>query len=297
MSRGVWRERDSASSFFPNKNLFAIASFLFAPEPRRRRTSRPGLRRLSPRKEARMMVKKELPHSWLFDSHNNSRQSPWLLSTLSDLEEKTMQMLKLIDEDADSFAQRAEMFYKKRPQLVNMIEDFYRTHRSLAEQYDQLKSGCGTRCSTSFGPSVLEKGWSQKVRNSSTEASSELSSDFLDSEDCEVNDPEQEAEVGSKLREMPDEKSDYDVVKQMSEELERLKQENATLKAELAEKMEEKREVIRQLSLPLDILKEENADLRKCIKDAKNMGCHFAFKKLAKKIFSFLFQSKGRCCI
>ncbi|KAG6488688.1 hypothetical protein ZIOFF_049937 [Zingiber officinale] len=38
------------------------------------------------------------------------------------MEEKTRQMLNLIEEDADSFAKRAEMYYKKRPQLVNMID-------------------------------------------------------------------------------------------------------------------------------------------------------------------------------
>ncbi|XP_008803080.2 protein NETWORKED 3C [Phoenix dactylifera] len=234
-----------------------------------------------------MTVKKELPQSWWFDRCGSFRQSPWLLSTLSELEEKTKRMLKLIEEDADSFAQRAEMYYKKRPQLVNMIEDFYRAHRSLAEQYDLFKSGGGIRRTTPSGPSFLDKSWSQKVMNSTMEESSVLSSDMFDSEDSEVDDPEQEeAEAESKLREVPDKKSDYDVVKQMSEELERLKQENATLKAELAEKDEEKREVIRQLALPLDILKDENAMLRKCIKDPKKSGSHFEFKKLTKEIFS-----------
>lgn len=196
-------------------------------------------------------------------------------------------MLKLIEEDADSFAQRAEMYYKKRPQLVNMIEDFYRAHRSLAEQYDLLRSGGGIRRNTLSGPSFLCKSWSQKVTNSTVDESSVLSSDFFDSEDSEVDDPEEEeAEAESKLREAPDKKSGHDVVKQMNKELERLKKENATLKAELAEKDEEKRDVIRQLSLPLDILKEENAMLRKRIKDPKKSGSHFELKKLTKEMFS-----------
>lgn len=60
-------------------------------------------------------------------------------------------MLKLIEEDADSFAQRAEMYYKKRPELISMVEEFYRAHRSLAERYDQLKSDSGTRLLTTLG--------------------------------------------------------------------------------------------------------------------------------------------------
>ncbi|RDX84892.1 Protein NETWORKED 1D, partial [Mucuna pruriens] len=45
-------------------------------------------------------------------------------------------MIKLIEEDADSFARRAEMYYKKRPELMKMVEDFYRAYRALAERYD-----------------------------------------------------------------------------------------------------------------------------------------------------------------
>ena len=45
-------------------------------------------------------------------------------------------MLKLIEEDADSFAKRAEMYYQKRPELVSLVEEFYRAYRSLAEPYD-----------------------------------------------------------------------------------------------------------------------------------------------------------------
>lgn len=47
-------------------------------------------------------------------------------------------MLKLIEEDADSFAQRAEMYYQKWPELLNRVEEFYRAYRSLAERYDHL---------------------------------------------------------------------------------------------------------------------------------------------------------------
>jgi len=48
-------------------------------------------------------------------------------------------MLTLIQEEADSFAKRADMYYTKRPELINLIEQFYRAHRSLAERYDHLK--------------------------------------------------------------------------------------------------------------------------------------------------------------
>lgn len=45
-------------------------------------------------------------------------------------------MLKLIEEDGDSFARRAEMFYQRRPKLLELIEQFHRAYRALAERYD-----------------------------------------------------------------------------------------------------------------------------------------------------------------
>ena len=64
---------------------------------------------------------------------------------MAELNEKTNTMLKLIEQDADSFAQRADMYYKKRPELVSMVEDFYKTHRLLVERYDQVKPDSGIR--------------------------------------------------------------------------------------------------------------------------------------------------------
>ncbi|CAH8392153.1 unnamed protein product [Eruca vesicaria subsp. sativa] len=76
---------------------------------------------------------------WWIGNHNTTNFSPWLHSTLSELDAKTEDMLRVIDEDADSFSARAEMYYKKRPELVAMVQDFHRSHRSLAERYDLLR--------------------------------------------------------------------------------------------------------------------------------------------------------------
>jgi hypothetical protein len=53
------------------------------------------------------------------------------------MDTKVKAMIKLINEDADSFARRAEMYYKKRPELMKLVEEFYRAYRALAERYDQ----------------------------------------------------------------------------------------------------------------------------------------------------------------
>ncbi|GAV88527.1 KIP1 domain-containing protein [Cephalotus follicularis] len=52
------------------------------------------------------------------------------------MDAKVKQMIKVIEEDADSFARRAEMYYKKRPELLKLVEEFYRAYRALAERYD-----------------------------------------------------------------------------------------------------------------------------------------------------------------
>lgn len=54
------------------------------------------------------------------------------------MEVKVENTLKIIDEDGDTFAKRAEMYYRKRPELVNFVEDFFRSYRALAERYDHL---------------------------------------------------------------------------------------------------------------------------------------------------------------
>lgn len=75
-------------------------------------------------------------YSWWWDSHISPKNSKWLQENLSDMDVKVRQMIKLIEEDADSFARRAEMYYKKRPELMKLVEEFYRAYRALAERYD-----------------------------------------------------------------------------------------------------------------------------------------------------------------
>ncbi|KAG2549009.1 protein NETWORKED 1D-like isoform X1 [Panicum virgatum] len=76
-------------------------------------------------------------YSWLWVSHISPKNSKWLQENLSDMDTKVKAMIKLINEDADSFARRAEMYYKKRPELMKLVEEFYRAYRALAERYDQ----------------------------------------------------------------------------------------------------------------------------------------------------------------
>ncbi|GMJ09160.1 Networked 3C [Hibiscus trionum] len=202
-----------------------------------------------------MQTKKmETPRWWWFDSHHNgSKRSPWLHSTLSELDDKTKTMLKLIEEDADSFAQRAEMYYKKRPELISLVQDLYRAHRSLAERYDQAKTDTGTRIIGSSFSSMRSN--SDKTINLMEDITNDGHSDTYDSEDkaeSEIDDPKHD--IGSE-----------DEILKLKEEIERLKEENKIQRAELLQKDKEKIQVIRQLSSAVQVLKDDNMELKKRI--------------------------------
>ncbi len=59
-------------------------------------------------------------------------------SLISEMDQSMKRMMKLIEEDGDSFAKKAEMYYQKRPELISHVEEFYRMYRSLAERYDHV---------------------------------------------------------------------------------------------------------------------------------------------------------------
>lgn len=220
-----------------------------------------------------------------------------------ELDEKTKAMLKVIEEDADSFAQRAEMYYKKRPELISMVEEFYRAHRSLAERYDQLKSDSGTRLLTTLGsPFSSTKTRPEKLESMTDDNCSETC-DPEESDESEVDDPEQEDEAQDdqemKEEEIPSRASN-DEVRKLREEIERLEAENRIQKDELAQKDEEKREVIRQLSLAVDVLKDENVRLRKCLaRDSSNPKKRilFDFNKFKGAFLGNLFSGSSKVSV
>ncbi|XP_025815139.1 protein NETWORKED 4B-like isoform X1 [Panicum hallii] len=84
----------------------------------------------------RMPTKKS--HSWWWDSHISPKNSKWLAENLEEMDKQVKEMLKLIEDEGDSFAKKAEMYYQRRPLLVTHVENFYRMYRALAERYDNV---------------------------------------------------------------------------------------------------------------------------------------------------------------
>ncbi|KAJ7975349.1 Kinase-interacting family protein [Quillaja saponaria] len=69
---------------------------------------------------------------------NISAMPAWLLTNLADLDER-MKMLAIgaVDDDelGDTFAERAESYYQKRPQLLALLQDLYNAYIALSDRY------------------------------------------------------------------------------------------------------------------------------------------------------------------
>lgn len=197
---------------------------------------------------------------------------------MAELNEKTKGMLKLIEQDADSFAQRAEMYYKKRPELISMVEDFYRTHRSLAERYDQVKPDSGSRLLKSGGSPFASAKYHSEKFMTFTDRSYDSFSENYDVEDCaesEVDDPEQEEENVSDYctkGEVPfvPVKVKDDEVKRLSEEIERLGEENMAYKDQVKQKdaLHDELMILRE---EIERLREENRGQKDQLKKKDGM--------------------------
>ncbi|KAM7274928.1 hypothetical protein ACFE04_016794 [Oxalis oulophora] len=221
------------------------------------------------------MAWKDASRWWWFGGRQNSKQSPWLEATLDELDDKTQAMLKLIDGDADSFAQRVEMYYEKRPQLIAMVEDFYRAYRSLAERHDLIKSDPGTRLVTTLGsPFVSTKCQSENFHV--VDPHSDSYSESLDSENyamSEVADPEHEHQMHGDGEvedlEICTEETENSEVKKLREEIEALKEENRTQRNEiiLASKM-------------IEIMEDELFGLREKASAFENVNRHLETKEV-----------------
>ncbi|WOK98867.1 protein NETWORKED 1A-like [Canna indica] len=74
--------------------------------------------------------------------HASCRSStcpPWLQAALADIEQRVQSLAVNIpnDSESDSFAERAENYYQKRPQLIALLHDLHHRYLYLADRYSQ----------------------------------------------------------------------------------------------------------------------------------------------------------------
>uniref|UniRef100_A0A0D9WHH2 NAB domain-containing protein n=1 Tax=Leersia perrieri TaxID=77586 RepID=A0A0D9WHH2_9ORYZ len=79
-------------------------------------------------------------YSWWWASHIRTTQSKWLDTTIHEMEDRVKSMLKLIGADGDSFGKKAELYFKSRPELINHVEEMFRSYQALADRYDRISS-------------------------------------------------------------------------------------------------------------------------------------------------------------
>ncbi|KAJ4951859.1 hypothetical protein NE237_028691 [Protea cynaroides] len=74
------------------------------------------------------------------NSHCEPHHSQWLRNTLSDLDEKIMALITIIQEEDDSSIHRDKIYQKKTQQLIKMGEEFHKSYHLFSEGYDKLSS-------------------------------------------------------------------------------------------------------------------------------------------------------------
>ncbi|KAI3967919.1 hypothetical protein MKX01_027102 [Papaver californicum] len=235
---------------------------------------------------------KKVSCSWWLGKHISSNQSPWLQATLNDLDEKMKAVVSLIlQDDGDTFAQRAEMYYKNRTQLVKMMEEFHRSYRCLAGRYDQLRDELDRASTSSKSCINVESNQNININGANGNCSSSTNDpnpaiSVCAAEDPESNTIEHDAELLDTNKECEIDNNDEkekcdqrqivmscyekgDMWFDMKMQVSKLIEENIKQQSELIRRNNEKRKAIKDLCLQLDKLTEENRILQSRIPKLK----------------------------
>ncbi|TKY44908.1 Kinase-interacting family protein [Spatholobus suberectus] len=99
-------------------------------------------------------------------SISNNNMPSWLLTNISDLEErmKVLAMSTTTEEEelGDTFAERAESYYQKRPQLLSLLQDLYNGYITLSDRYIQTLAKHKHHSSHSSQVSTVDEGFSDQ---------------------------------------------------------------------------------------------------------------------------------------
>ena len=101
----------------------------------------------------------------------------------ADMDMKVSMMIRLLEEDGDSFAKKAEMYFQKRPELLKLVEELYRAYRALAERYDYAIVALRQAHRT------IQEAFPNQISSTPTHASNSTSSDDLQKEAYDVDAP------------------------------------------------------------------------------------------------------------
>ncbi|KAK9115618.1 hypothetical protein Sjap_014565 [Stephania japonica] len=94
---------------------------------------------------------------------------------------KTLALNLHEEDDSDTFAERAENYYRKRPQLLNLLQDLYNGYLSLADRYcqtviKQSRASSSSQSISALNFDVDDHGWSHfDSQQNDSDAESSLS--------------------------------------------------------------------------------------------------------------------------
>lgn len=169
------------------------------------------------------------------------------------MDEKIKMILDLIEDDGDTFAKRAEMYYQKKPQLIKMVHELHGSYRALADKYDQLKSESSIRPSNNGSVSNSLHHNSHLINLSPVKFSVAAGSDESGTSSVDIDHSPKKNTLPND--EADDEKNEREEVggvmreKVWDEQIKfsKLLEENLAKQSELIRRNDEKREVINEL--------------------------------------------------
>ncbi|KAF3430921.1 hypothetical protein FNV43_RR25651 [Rhamnella rubrinervis] len=213
--------------------------------------------------------------SWCWNAHSDRHKSQWLQATLSELDEKIKVIVSIVEEeDGDSFAKRAEMFYERRPQLIHVLQDLQKSYRSLAVKYDQLRLSSTAFTTTQpqplYSTATTSSSFSplkslRQVHSHSIVLNRNQQPDHHHHHDLETLTPvvvSAEEKIGGRGMESDHDGKDDDDDDQVMLEL---TEDHVRQLNELMRRNNEKRETIKDLCSQINKLMIENQDLNKCL--------------------------------
>ncbi|KAL3500966.1 hypothetical protein ACH5RR_035415 [Cinchona calisaya] len=185
-------------------------------------------------------------------------QSQRLQSTLAELDRKIKMILELVEDNGDTFAQRAEMYYKKRPELIKVVVDLQRSYISLANKYDLLRSEslCGSS-SNSFRLQLVPS--SALLKLDHDEGAEERVNSCNNGN---VGDYDSKRDSTSRSNDRLFSSEREKMWNKMWLSVSQLIEDNTSQQAELIRRNNEKRESIKELGLYVNKLQKENRRLK-----------------------------------
>lgn len=180
----------------------------------------------------------------------------------ADLNEKTKVMVSIIDDnEGDSFAGRAETFYRRRRELVSTIQDVHKSYGCLAEKYKRLAKASRIE-EEEKTRNVIEAAMDDEVRSKLR----------LNIYGC-LAEKYKQLTKASRIEEVEaEEEETEDVIEAMDDEVRsklrlrvmRLIEDNLYQQSEMMTKNNENREAIRDFRSRIESLVDEQRDIKAC---------------------------------